>query len=134
MSVSDDEIRVVQQNMNGSRIISIQLLDNCRATRIYVLLLQEMPLEGRRIYGLETGGVRTINSFVGGPCMASIVFLNEDVKVLTMEGPMDRFFALASVRKGSGKRRTSSIISRPCILFIIWSPMERARRRWHRAG
>jgi len=35
--------------------------------------------------------------------MASIVVLNKHVEVLAIEGLMDRFFAVASVRKGSGR-------------------------------
>jgi len=56
--------------------------------------------------------------------MAAIVVLNEDLEVLAMDGLMDRYFAVASVRKGSGRpivclyRLTLSIMSRP------WTSLE----------
>jgi len=95
----DKMIKVAQINMNGNQVVPIQILDFSLKKNIDILLLQEMPWSGSNIFGLEAYTDRTIYSSAGGPALASIVVLNDEMEVLAMTGLMNRYFEVTSIRK-----------------------------------
>jgi len=100
MRGQQDEIRVGQLNMNGQRIVPVQLLDYCGRVGIEVLLLQEPPIVGGKIYGFEED-IRVIMENRKGKSQVAIAILNPDIEVISLRGEMDRYFALATIRKRS---------------------------------
>lgn len=94
---------VVQLNMNGNTLVSDQILDYSRANGVEVLLLQEVPTSGERLVGFDYGAVKTVLSCRDGSAGAAIVVLNQDIEVVALQGLCDRYCAVASLRKKSGR-------------------------------
>lgn len=103
MSAMATTISVCQLNMNGKPIVSVQLLEHCQTNDVDVLLLQETPLTGNKISGFEFDSARVVMNDIGDPALAAIVVLNPDIEVVAIRDLTDRFFAVASVRKGMGR-------------------------------
>jgi len=60
-----NDIKLVQHNMNGARVVSVELLEHRRNSGADILLLQETPLTGDKVYGFDSSRVRVVNSSVG---------------------------------------------------------------------
>ena len=67
------------------------------------LLLQEVPTSGERLVGFDYGAVKTVLSCRDGSAGAAIVVLNQDIEVVALQGLCDRYCAVASLRKKSGR-------------------------------
>lgn len=101
MSDVGREYRISQINMNGQRIVSSQLVEYCRDKAVDVLLLQDPPVEGSRIFGFEDRNYRKILRNGRDKATAAIV-INPEIEVLENRVLMDRFIAVATLRwKGS---------------------------------
>jgi len=101
MKGDEHEIRVGQLNMNGQRIVPVQLKDYCEGKDLEVLLLQEVIVEGGKLYGFEEEE-RVIFAEGRKKAKAAIVVRNSEVEVVAMRGLMDRYIAVATIRKKGG--------------------------------
>lgn len=75
-------------------------MDYERENNVDVFLLQETLMVGDRLYVFDFTSIRKINSYKEGPELAAIIVINSDIELVEVKGVMDRFIAVAGLRKG----------------------------------
>jgi len=73
-------IKIVQHNLNKSRIASMQLRDYSLMQDIDILLLQEPFIQGKQTYGFE--GLGQIHT--GDSAGAAIIIMKDHLRVITL--------------------------------------------------
>lgn len=106
--IQNKTIRIVQLNMNGQYIVAEQLREYCIHNNIDLALVQEPPLRGSRIPGLDHAPIRTI---VGSDTKsgAAIVVFNPDLEILKLDTLSQKNFAVISLKQKN--RRAINFVS-----------------------
>jgi len=97
LMMNDQMIQIVQHNLNGQRIASMQLRDYCAKNKINVALIQEPVNLTGKIYGFED--CRVVATENPG---AAIVILDSELQVIELSKHTSKH--IAAVRVGQGPR------------------------------
>jgi len=87
------KIKIVQHNLNGQRIASLQLRDYCQVNKVIIALVQEPVYIVDKVYTFEDCRIVSDDN---GP-RAVIIFMENDISTIAIKPRISKYVATAKI-------------------------------------